>query len=229
MAKCKAWAVKGRPSQPNWWCWGLGRDPRRKLALQAGIPVGDTGAIAVDRRQRTEIEGIWSAGDCAQALHRVTGRPVNYHLGTIANKAGRVAGINIGGGHAEFPGVLGTAITKVCDLEIASTGLTSAAAREAGYQTVIGDAEGTTTAGYWPAAAPMAIRVIAEAATNRILGAQIVGGPGARETHRRVRHCHLERDDRSRVGLDRPCLRSAFFRSVGSDPYRRPPRDLLTS
>ena len=158
---------------------GLGSRPETQLALQAGIPVGDTGAIAVDRRQCTEIEGIWSAGDCAQALHRVTGRPVNYHLGTIANKAGRVAGINIGGGHAEFPGVLGTAITKVCDLEIASTGLTSAAAREAGYQTVIGDAEGTTTAGYWPAAAPMAIRVIAEAATNRILGTQIVGGPGA--------------------------------------------------
>ncbi len=158
---------------------GLGSRPETELALQAGIPVGDTSAIAVDRRQHTEIEGIWSAGDCAQALHRVTGRPVNYHLGTIANKAGRVAGINIGGGHAEFPGVLGTAITKVCDLEVASTGLTSAAAREAGYQTVIGDAEGTTTAGYWPAAAPMAIRVITEAATNRILGAQIVGGPGA--------------------------------------------------
>ena len=158
---------------------GLGSRPETELALQAGVAVGDTGAIAVDRRQRTEVEGIWSAGDCAQALHRVTGRPVNYHLGTIANKAGRVAGINIGGGHAEFPGVLGTAITKVCDLEIASTGLTSATAREAGYQTVIGDAEGTTTASYWPAAAPMAIRVIAEAATNRILGAQIVGGPGA--------------------------------------------------
>ena len=158
---------------------GLGSRPETELALQAGVAVGDTGAIAVDRRQHTEIEGIWSAGDCAQALHRVTGRPVNYHLGTIANKAGRVAGINIGGGHAEFPGVLGTAITKVCDLEIASTGLTSAAAREAGYQTVIGDAEGTTTAGYWPAAAPITIRVIAEAATNRILGAQIVGGPGA--------------------------------------------------
>ena len=158
---------------------GLGSRAETELAHQAGIPVGETGAIAVDRRQRTDIEGVWSAGDCAQALHRVTGRPVNYHLGTIANKAGRVAGINIGGGQAEFPGVLGTAITKVCDLEIASTGLTSAAAREAGYRTVIGDAQGNTTAGYWPTASPMAIRVIAEAATNKILGAQIVGGPGA--------------------------------------------------
>ena len=158
---------------------GLGSRPETELALHAGIPIGNSGGIAVDRRQRTEVEGVWSAGDCSQAIHRITGKPVNYHLGTIANKTGRVAGINIGGGKAEFPGVLGTAITKVCELEIASTGLTSASAREAGYQIVIGDAQGTTTAGYWPAASPMTIRVIAEAATNRILGAQIVGGPGA--------------------------------------------------
>ncbi len=158
---------------------GLGSRPETALALGAGIPVGETGAIAVDRRQRTEIDGVWSAGDCSEALHRVTGRPVNYHLGTIANKTGRVAGINIGGEQAEFPGVLGTAITKVCDLEISSTGLTSAAAQQAGYRIVIGDAQGATAAGYWPTAAPMSIRVIAEATTNRILGAQIVGGPGA--------------------------------------------------
>jgi len=158
---------------------GLGSRPETELAAAAGIPIGDSGAIAVDKRQRTDIDGIWSAGDCSQAIHRVTGQPVNYHLGTIANKTGRVAGINIGGGNAEFPGVLGTAITKVCDLEIASTGLTSATARQAGFQIVIGDARGTTTAGYWPTASPMAIRVIAEEPTNRILGAQIVGGPGA--------------------------------------------------
>lgn len=158
---------------------GLGSRPETELAAAAGIPIGDTGAIAVDSRQRTAIDGVWSAGDCSQAMHRVTGRPVNYHLGTIANKTGRVAGINIGGGDAEFPGVLGTAITKVCDLEIASTGLTSAAARQAGFRIVVGDAQGATTAGYWPAASPMTIRVIAEESTNRILGAQIVGGPGA--------------------------------------------------
>lgn len=158
---------------------GLGSRPEAELAIGAGIPVGTTGAIVVDNRQRTPVEGVWSAGDCSESIHRVTGRPVNYHLGTIANKTGRVAGINIGGGQAEFPGVLGTAITKVCDLEIASTGLTSAAARSAGFDIAIGDARGTTTAGYWPSASPMTIRVIAEAVSNRILGAQIVGGPGA--------------------------------------------------
>jgi NADPH-dependent 2,4-dienoyl-CoA reductase/sulfur reductase-like enzyme len=104
---------------------------------------------------------------------------VNYHLGTIANKTGRVAGVNIGGGTATFPGVLGTAITKVCDLEIASTGLRSPDAEAAGLDPVDGTARGSTTAGYWPAASSMTIRVTAERGSGRMLGAQVIGGPGA--------------------------------------------------
>jgi NADPH-dependent 2,4-dienoyl-CoA reductase/sulfur reductase-like enzyme len=158
---------------------GLGSRPETELAVAAGILIGPTGAIAVDRTQRTGHDGIWSAGDCAETLHRVTGRPANLHLGTIANKTGRVAGINIGGGRASFPGVLGTAITKVCDLEIASTGLRTVDALAAGLDAVDGTAHGTTTAGYWPAAAPMTIRVVAQRRGGRLLGAQVVGGPGA--------------------------------------------------
>ena len=158
---------------------GLGFRPESSLAAEAGINVGPTGAIAVDDRQRTGIEGVWAGGDCAEAAHRLTGMPVNFHLGTVANKAGRVAGINIGGGDARFPGVLGTAITKVCDLEISSTGLRPADATAAGFDVVVGDAHGTTAAGYWPAAAPMTIRVVAERDGGRILGAQVVGGQGA--------------------------------------------------
>lgn len=158
---------------------GLGFRPEAGLAAEAGIGLGPTGAIAVDDRQRTEVDGVWAGGDCAEATHLLTGRPVNYHLGTVANKAGRVAGINIGGGDARFPGVLGTAITKICDLEIASTGLRPDEAAAAGYDAAVGDAEGTTAAGYWPTAAPMAIRVTAERNGGRILGAQVVGGPGS--------------------------------------------------
>ena len=158
---------------------GLGFRPEADLAREAGVGVGDTGAVAVDDRQRTDRDGVWSAGDCAEARHLLTGAPVNYHLGTIANKAGRVAGINIGGGEARFPGALGTAITKVCELEIASTGLRASDAAAAGYGAVAGEARGTTTAGYWPAASPMTIRVVAERGTGRLLGAQVVGGPGA--------------------------------------------------
>lgn len=158
---------------------GLGSRPRVELAADAGIPLGPTGAVAVDDRQRTKVEGVWSAGDCAETRHRITGRPANLHLGTVANKTGRVAGIDIGGGEARFPGVLGTAITKVCDLEIASTGLRESDAAAAGLDAVSATAEGTTTAGYWPTAAPMTIRAVAERGSGRLLGAQIVGGPGA--------------------------------------------------
>ena len=158
---------------------GLGFRPESGLAARAGIGLGPTGAVAVDDRQRTDAGGVWAGGDCAEARHRLTGRPVNFHLGTIANKAGRVAGIDIGGGEARFPGVLGTAITKVCDLEIASTGLRPAEAAEAGYDPVAGDARGTTAAGYWPSASPMTIRATAERNGGRLLGAQVVGGPGA--------------------------------------------------
>lgn len=158
---------------------GLGFRPESELARQAGVGVGETGAVAVDDRQRTDRDGVWSGGDCAEARHLITGAPVNYHLGTIANKAGRVAGINIGGGEARFPGALGTAITKVCELEISSTGLRASDAAAAGLRAVVGEAKGTTAAGYWPDAAPMTIRVAAEEGSGRILGAQVVGGPGA--------------------------------------------------
>ncbi len=157
---------------------GLGSRPEVGLAVAAGVPVGDTGAIAVDDRQRTRVDGVYAAGDCAEAIHRVTGRPCNLHLGTIANKAGRVAGITIGGGDARFPGVLGTAITKVCGIEVAATGLRPAEARDAGFDPIVGDAEGTTTAGYWPGAAPLRIRAVSDRSSGRLLGAQIVGGRG---------------------------------------------------
>ena len=158
---------------------GLGSVPEVELATMAGIPLGPTGAIQVDETQRTPIEDVWSAGDCSEVMHRLTRRPANVHLGTVANKTGRVAGINLGGGDATYPGTLGTAITRVCDVEIAAVGLRLSDALEAGFDAVAGTARGTTTAGYMPEAEPMTIRVVAERGTQRMLGAQIIGGRGA--------------------------------------------------
>ena len=157
----------------------LGSRPTTQLAIDAGIPIGTGGGIAVDDRQRTAIEGIWSAGDCADAVHRLTGQPINLHLGTVANKAGRVAGINLGGGDATFPGVLGTAITKVHDFEIARTGLTEFEAEAAGLAFAAAEVGSSTAAHYWPGSSPMRIKMVAERGTTRLLGAQIFGGPGA--------------------------------------------------
>ena len=83
---------------------GLGVKPNVQLAQEAGIPLGPSGGISVDQRMSTPVEGVWAAGDCVESLHRLSGQRVVVALGTHANKQGRVAGINIGGGYATFPG-----------------------------------------------------------------------------------------------------------------------------
>lgn len=158
---------------------GTGARPNVELARAAGIPVGRAGGIRVDVRQRTDVPGVWAAGDCAEVHHRVTRQPAAIALGTIANKTGRVAGTNLGGGYATFPGVLGTAITKVCGVEIARTGLGEGEARDAGYEPVCAVVESTTAAGYWPDAQPVTVKIVAERDTGRLLGAQIVGEAGS--------------------------------------------------
>ncbi|MCZ2838555.1 FAD-dependent oxidoreductase [Modestobacter sp. VKM Ac-2985] len=158
---------------------GLGVRPNVGLAREAGIPLGISGGIAVDARMHTEVEGVWAAGDCVESRHRLSGQRMVVALGTHANKQGRVAGINIGGGYATFPGVIGTAITKVCDLEVARTGLSSEEARQAGYAFVTASVDSTTTAGYFPGAQPIRLKMIAERRSGRLLGAQVVGGPGS--------------------------------------------------
>ncbi|MGH2787294.1 MAG: FAD-dependent oxidoreductase [Actinomycetota bacterium] len=158
---------------------GLGVTPDVDVADASGIPIGPSGAIAVDRQMHTPIEGVWSAGDCAEKFHRVSRRPVTIPLGTHANKEGRVAGINIGGGYATFPGVVGTAVSKICDLEVARTGLTESDAADAGYECV-GEVVGSKTrAGYYPGAAKMKTKLVVEKRSGRLLGAQIVGNEGA--------------------------------------------------
>ena len=144
-----------------------------------GLRLGTSGAVWVDDHQRTSVPGIYAAGDCAEARHRITGAGVDLHLGTIANRQGRVAGIHIGGGDEAFPGVLGTAITRCIDLEIARTGVTEQEARDAGIDAAVTTFDSTTKAGYWPDAAPMRLRAVADRATRRLIGAQIIGGPSA--------------------------------------------------
>ncbi|WP_446211209.1 FAD-dependent oxidoreductase [Micromonospora sp. IBSANI012] len=155
---------------------GLGVRPNTALAAAAGLPVGTTGGVRVDRRMRVPgMPDVWAAGDCVETLHRVSGMAVHVPLGTHANKQGRVVGINIGGGYATFPGVIGTAVTKVCDLEVGRTGLREREAASAGFEFVTVRAESTSRAGYYPGTRPMTVKLIAERPTGRLLGAQIVG------------------------------------------------------
>ncbi|MGY1595144.1 FAD-dependent oxidoreductase [Geodermatophilus sp. SYSU D00708] len=158
---------------------GLGVRPAVRLAEEAGIPLGVSGGVAVDVRMHTRAEGVWAAGDCVESRHRLTGQPIVVALGTHANKQGRVAGINIGGGYATFPGVIGTAITRICDLEVARTGLSEAEAAAAGYSFVTASVDSTTKAGYFPGAQPIRVKMIAERRSGQLLGAQVVGREAA--------------------------------------------------
>ncbi|MEH1102629.1 FAD-dependent oxidoreductase [Micromonospora sp. CPCC 205561] len=155
---------------------GLGVRPNTALAEAAGLPLGLTGGLRVDRRMRVQgVPDVWAAGDCVETMHRVTGLPVHVPLGTHANKQGRVAGINIGGGYATFAGVVGTAVTKVCELEVGRTGLREKDATAAGFEFVSVVVESTSRAGYYPGARPMTVKLLAEKPSGRLLGAQIVG------------------------------------------------------
>jgi NADPH-dependent 2,4-dienoyl-CoA reductase/sulfur reductase-like enzyme len=158
---------------------GLGVKPNSALAAEAGIGVGETGGIWTDEAMHTTAEGIWAAGDCVETWHRVLHRPVAIALGTHANKQGRVVGINVTGGEATFPGVIGTAVTKVCAYEVARTGLTERETAEAGIDAVAATIEATTRAGYFPGAETIKVKLVAGRGTGRLLGGQIVGQEGA--------------------------------------------------
>lgn len=158
---------------------GLGVRPNTSLAEEAGIALGISKAIEVDDHQKTCEEGVWAAGDCAQSFHLVSKKPTWVALGSVANKHGRVAGINIGGGDAVFPGVVGTAVTRFMDTEIARTGLQECEAEKLGVDCVSRTITDHILAGYYPDPGKITIKLLAEKATGRLLGSQIVGTRGS--------------------------------------------------
>jgi len=157
----------------------VGIGPNTDLARQMGLPLGRTGAVQVNFSQRTGREEVYAVGDCAESFHRVSGRWVNIPLGDIANKQGRVAGANIGGGNALFPGIVGSQSFKVFDLEVAATGLTEREAVEVGFHPAGTLIWGNAIAKSMPDNSKLGLKLIADRATGRLLGAQAVGRKGA--------------------------------------------------
>jgi len=159
----------------------MGGKPNLELALSAGCAVGSSGGLVVDDRQRTTVPHVWAAGDCVEHVDLVAGLRRNVQLGTHANKQGKVAGHNLVArftGAAEdvvFPGVVGTAVTKVCDWQIARVGLLEADAREAGLDYGVTSFEGTARAGYMPDPGQVFVKMMAERGSGRVLGCQLVG------------------------------------------------------
>ncbi len=157
---------------------GIGVRPNVHLARDAGLEIGETRAIRVDPEMRTSDPDIYAAGDCVECTDLITGRPCYVPLGSTANKQGRVAAINVCGGHDVFPGVLGSTICKVFEYAVARTGLTEAAARKLGYDVVTALAPAPDRAEYMPNAKPILLKLVADRRTRMLLGAQAVGPGG---------------------------------------------------
>jgi NADPH-dependent 2,4-dienoyl-CoA reductase/sulfur reductase-like enzyme len=157
---------------------GIGIKPNTALAKDAGIEIGETGAIQVDERMETNIPGVYACGDCAEAYHRILKRNVWIPLGDTANKQGRIAGANIVGEDTAFPGIIGTSATKAFELEVARTGLGELEAETEGFDISTTLIESNTRAHYYPGRKSITIKLVAEKGTKKLLGAQAIGGEG---------------------------------------------------
>ena len=153
----------------------VGVRPVVDIAETAGIKLGTTGAIKVNSRMETNLPDIYACGDCAEKVHIISNTPVWIPLGSTANKEGRTAAMNLCGGSKDFEGVLGSAVTRYFDLNIAKTGLTEKSARALGFDPVSATITKKDKAGYMPEVKNITLKLIADRRSHRILGAQAIG------------------------------------------------------
>ncbi|TCJ03960.1 CoA-disulfide reductase [Cytobacillus praedii] len=157
----------------------IGVKPATKFLEGSGIALSENGAVIIDREMRTNMQDVYSAGDCAQVYHKVMEENTHIPLGTNANKCGRIAGSNIAGQHNKYVGTLGSAAIKICDLQMGRTGLSEEEAKKLAidYTTVF--VKSADHPGYYPNQTPIWIKLICEKRSRRILGAQAIGNKGA--------------------------------------------------
>lgn len=155
----------------------VGVRPNVKLAKEAGLEIGETGAITVNEYLQTSDPDIYALGDCVETMHLVSGKKVYVPLASTANRQGRVAGDNITGGSSKFKGILGTAVVKVMGLNVARTGLGEEQARNLGYEVVTSLNPTFDATHYYPQHGKVFLKVIVDTKTRRVLGAQGFG-PG---------------------------------------------------
>jgi NADPH-dependent 2,4-dienoyl-CoA reductase/sulfur reductase-like enzyme len=159
---------------------GVGVKPNAWLARDAGIELGESGAIRTDAQMLTNVANIYAAGDCCEVMHRVSGRSVWFPLGQPAVRQGWIAGANGGGADGareRYAGVVGTNVVKVFGLEVGRTGLSEAEARAAGFDAASVESETASRAGYYPGGSKILTRLIFDR-SGRLLGAQMIGHEG---------------------------------------------------
>lgn len=153
----------------------IGARPNVSLAQQAGLAIGETGAIAVDDELRTSDPDIYAGGDCVENVHMLSGKKLFAPMGSTANKQGRLIGENVCGARLKFKGVLATAVVKVGTLNVGKTGLTEAEAKALGTEYVTALVAGHDKPHYMPGAKLISVKLIVDANSKRVLGLQAVG------------------------------------------------------
>jgi NADPH-dependent 2,4-dienoyl-CoA reductase/sulfur reductase-like enzyme len=164
---------------------GTGVRPRTALATDAGIELGETGAIATDAYRETNVPDVYAAGDCAESRHVVTGDPTYVPLALTANRHGRAIGRTVAGTPTEGGGVAGTAAVKAFEVEAARTGvLDHEVARAAGFDPTTETIEAKSRAGYYPEGGTVRVTLTVDRPSGRVLGGSLVSEYGEGAVHR---------------------------------------------
>jgi NADPH-dependent 2,4-dienoyl-CoA reductase/sulfur reductase-like enzyme len=151
-----------------------------EMAKNAGIETGRWG-IRTNAKMETNIKGIYAVGDCIETVSLINHRPTVMQLSSAAYRQGMVAGTNAAGGYDIYEGALGTFVSLIGEVEVAATGFNEFFAESAGYKIINGKAHGKSKPEYYPGSKDIAVKIIADAKTGKVLGAQAVGdGAGAR-------------------------------------------------
>ena len=153
----------------------MGVRPNVELAKAAGLEIGPTGAIAVDENMCTSDPDIYAGGDCVENTNIVSGKKVYAPMGSTANKHGRIIGENLCGGNSKFRGVLGSGVVRIFNLNAGKTGLTERDAKELGYDYLSVIVAGHDKPHYMPGAKVVTVKLIIEANSTKVLGAQAIG------------------------------------------------------
>ncbi len=158
---------------------GVGVRPESTLAREAGLEIGERGGIRVNEFLQTSDPDVYALGDVIEFPHPLLGKPMSIYLAGPANKQGRIAADNIARGNKRaYRGSIATAIAKVFDLTVASTGLSEKALRAAGIPFLSSITHSASHAGYYPDAQPISLKIVFSPKDGRLLGAQIVGCDG---------------------------------------------------
>ncbi len=149
--------------------------PNTELARDAGIVLGESGGIKTDERTLTSAPNVYAAGDCIETFDLITRRHVFFQLATTAVRQSMVAGINAAGGEARYPGSTGVTTVKLFGLEVATLGPTTAMAEKIGIHPVSVRITGSTRLSYYPGGKDLAVKLLADPQSGKLLGAQLVG------------------------------------------------------